>query len=89
MRFKHDCEKCTYLGQSGKYDLYVCSSRSNIIDTVIARFGDNPGDYTSGLLFAIRFKEGFFPGSENCEALAKAMNQALTLGYLMPLESML
>lgn len=45
--YKHDCAKCTYLGEyehekDGRtYDLYSCFS------SLIARYSDNPPDYIS------------------------------------------
>ncbi len=40
------CDACVYLGQiEGEGDLYYCS-REN---TVIAKYGNNPEDYVSGM----------------------------------------
>lgn len=55
--FKHDCNNCVYLGpyfseeEDRTMDLYVCASQDKVINTVIARFSDEGGDYCSGLLF--------------------------------------
>lgn len=46
-RYTHDCEKCMYLGNFEKYDLYWCMQGVNI-PTVIARYGDEGSEYTSG-----------------------------------------
>ena len=46
MRYVHDCERCLPLGQYGEYDLYFCP---HVVPTVIARYGNNGWDYTSGL----------------------------------------
>ena len=51
-KFNHDCEHCIYLGsftwgESGitrQVDYYICN------DSVLARFGDEPSDYSSGPL---------------------------------------
>ena len=47
----HDCEKCTYLGQttySDKlYDLYVCEEEGSLGPTLIARYGSDGPEYTS------------------------------------------
>jgi len=82
MRFEHDCKRCAPLGEYEEYDLYVCA-RDRLIDTIIARYGNDPSEYTSGLPFAIKFKEGQFQSSARCKALAQAMDLALSLGYVM------
>ncbi len=46
MRYKHDCDKCKPLGMFLDRDLYFCNA---IHDTVIARYGDEPDEYISGL----------------------------------------
>ena len=46
-RFTHDCDRCTFLGQDGKHDLYYCPQGS--FPTVIARYGNDGPDYTSGM----------------------------------------
>lgn len=48
-KFIHDCDNCVFLGQYEEYDLYFCNNNN---PTVIARYGDNGEDYTSGLSFA-------------------------------------
>lgn len=48
--FEHDCNKCISLGSFQDHDLYFCKQGS--LPTVIARFGNNPEDYKSGLIFA-------------------------------------
>lgn len=63
MRYLHDCNKCKFLGsfvvpENAKtfvpegvevVDLYFCGNGSKGNSTVIARFGDEGSDYTSGL----------------------------------------
>ncbi len=50
-RFTHDCEHCKYLGHwsfLGTYfDLYFCKRGND--PTVIARYGSEGHEYTSGL----------------------------------------
>lgn len=46
-KYKHDCKYCTFLAQHGEFDLYHCTQGINV-PTVIARFGDEDRDYTSG-----------------------------------------
>jgi len=52
-RFKHDCQRCRYLGtivsSGGLADLYFCD-QSGSRPTVIARFSDEGSDYASGLV---------------------------------------
>lgn len=46
-QFVHDCKECTYLGQCEGYDLYFCPQGN--LPTVIARYGDAPWEYISGM----------------------------------------
>jgi len=51
-RYEHDCHACTFLGRRvdlhrGEVDLYHCYQLEEL-PTVIARYGDNGPDYTSG-----------------------------------------
>lgn len=54
-RFAHDCVRCTFLGRfvhGGRdYDLYY-ADHGGLPDTVIARYGDDGPEYTSGLELA-------------------------------------
>jgi len=47
-RFKHDCDRCAFLGHHNDADLYYCSAGCTL--TVIARWSSKPSDYTSGLV---------------------------------------
>lgn len=47
-RYEHDCEKCIFLGCWEEYDLYFCSGVTRG-STVVARYGDDGHEYTSGL----------------------------------------
>lgn len=49
MKFKHDCDACTPLGGFNGHDLYHCEQGG--IPTIIARYGDEGGEYKSGLCF--------------------------------------
>ncbi len=52
-RFCHDCDwnSCIFLGQYGKYDLYVCPNGGLAgRETFIGRYGED-GDYQSGAPF--------------------------------------
>ena len=44
-RFAHDCDGCLYLGQYEQFDLYLCPRCDE--GSVIARYGDWCGDYSS------------------------------------------
>lgn len=49
-QFEHTCEKCTFLGQFGKFDLYFCLKGSDPDSrTVVSRFGDATHEYSGGL----------------------------------------
>ena len=45
-RYKHDCERCIFLGQYNKYDLYFCT-RFGISDPILARFSSERLGYVS------------------------------------------
>lgn len=68
-KYKHDCDKCTYLGDFDNYDLYYCDG---IIPTVVARYGNEPPSYYSGLPLA---KENICPPLY--EARQRAIQQNL------------
>lgn len=72
-QFTHDCDKCQFLGRytcefNGPCDLYYCGA-SEFRDTVIARFGDDGPNYTSGIPFV-----GMTP------ALTEAYDRAIAAG---------
>ena len=69
-RHKHDCDQCDYLGQYEGADLYFCGKS---LPTVIARYSDEPSDYTSGLEIA---KTGLN------SALWAAYQEALKRGFI-------
>ena len=48
--FTHDCSDCTFLGSYNKHDLYHCMQI--VGPTIIARWGDSPTDYCSGVEIA-------------------------------------
>ncbi len=49
MKYQHDCDKCTPLGEYEEYDLYHCEQGG--LPTVVARYGDDGPDYISGAAF--------------------------------------
>lgn len=68
--FAHDCETCIFLGTFNGKDLYF--HRSELETTVLARDSSEPGDYSSGLEFALL---GINPTL--VEALARAKARGL------------
>jgi len=82
-RFKHDCDRCVYLGPCDteliRWDLYVCPSNfSNgpvVINELIARRSSEYSGYSCGVEFGII----------HCTApdysLAEALCRAMELGY--------
>ncbi len=45
-KFKHDCDRCMFLGHFGGYDVYRCNQKVLGV-TYLARCSDDPGDYSS------------------------------------------
>ena len=79
--YEHDCQNCKFLATLNNADLYVCASQ-NKIDTLIARYSSEPGDYISGLEFAKSYEwQGNFKGSEETKALYIALILARLEGY--------
>jgi hypothetical protein len=52
--YRHDCNRCRYLGAFRAHDLYYCTAQEKHLGmpTVIARFGNDGPDYVSGLAIA-------------------------------------
>lgn len=46
-RYTHDCEICKFLGTHDEYDLYVCVDAQGS-SSLVARYGDEPDEYTTG-----------------------------------------
>lgn len=46
-KFTHDCDACTFLGTYDGIDLYFCPGEP----TIIARYGDDGPEYSSGIVF--------------------------------------
>ncbi len=68
--YKHDCEKCVFLGNFNNEDLYYCDQ--SIIPTVISRYSDVGPDYTSGMAFIGINKQ-----------LTEAYNRAIKLNLII------
>jgi len=56
-RYQHDCDKCEFLGTHKQFDLYACGNKDPKdedkieVNTVIARYSSESGDYSSGATF--------------------------------------
>lgn len=73
-RYIHDCDKAKFLGCHKEYDLYFCDHwESKTMHTVIARYGNEPADYLSGIL-----------NISYSEPLQVAYAKAVKLGYANP-----
>jgi hypothetical protein len=70
-RYAHNCAKCLYLGHYAESDLYFCTAQVIGIPTVLARFGNEPEVYVSGLALAEKVPE-----------LAEAKRRARARGLL-------
>ena len=69
-RYKHDCDRCIYLGRWDEYDLYFCAD-DLLGPTVVARYSSHGPDYASGLRVAAMIPE-----------LAEARTRAIAAGLL-------
>ena len=78
--FKHQCEWCRFLGATlqGKkrFELYYCQAQE-FGPTVLARFGDRPDSYESGLQIAQQLV-GVIPS----HPLVKALKLAMDAGFV-------
>lgn len=70
---KHDCAHCLPLGpydhDRTSYDLYACPQQAVGGPTVVARYGDEPQEYMSGIPSGLR-------------PLQEAYRRAITAGML-------
>jgi hypothetical protein len=80
--YKHDCSACKFLGCHYEYDLYWCPQPMVNVPTVIARFGDEGWEYTSGMPSA-SFREQL-PDDPKVEAWRRAKAR----GYAMSREEL-
>lgn len=57
-KFKHDCDRCNFLGRHEETDsdLYYCRQYHKV-PTLVARYSDDPVDYSSGLSFVATMPE--------------------------------
>ena len=47
-RFRHDCEDCVFIGHYEGHDIYRCPQEGLPWPTIVARYGDDGPEYTSG-----------------------------------------
>ena len=86
-QYQHNCEACVFLGrytdsdQQRDFDLYVCPQGG--IPTVIARFGNDGPEYSSGLPFALEQVLGQIDGNSYTRALAEALRRAVASEHLL------
>lgn len=45
-QFKHDCERCEFLGQISNHDIYRCD-QGTMMPTIVVRYSDEGPDYFS------------------------------------------
>ena len=45
--YKHDCEKCVYLGSAQEKDFYFCNNSLTGSDSLVIRLSNKPSDYLS------------------------------------------
>lgn len=50
--FTHDCDDCTFIGHYEGHDIYRCE-QGGIMPTIIARWGSDGPQYSSGPMVAI------------------------------------
>ena len=66
-RYKHDCSRCSYLGQYKNFDLYCCEDEP----TILCRYSSEGPDYNSGLCFA--FVDDVAQHAKYVECLRRAL----------------
>ncbi len=52
MRYAHDCDECVPLGEYKEFDLYFCRQGRLDVPPVLARYGNDGPQYSSGLTVA-------------------------------------
>jgi hypothetical protein len=69
-KFTHDCETCTFLGHFYDHDVYLCGNQS-----IIARHGDDGGDYYSmpQSIFADQFANENWAEDQHMRAMAAGL----------------
>lgn len=98
-KYVHDCDGCTFLGPYQKYDLYACNLKQPF-PTVIARYGNEGGEYQSSLETARSLDwdgcrtlsgeklEPWHPSNQH-HPLVVAMHRAVVFGLLPSTEELI
>lgn len=74
-RYKHHCDKCTFLGYFGKYDLYYCTRYSRHTFTI--RWNNPDGHY--------RYHDGaFYLNLNDASAIDKKVH-GVSISYMASL----
>jgi hypothetical protein len=69
LKFQHECPSCTFLGHFNDHDLYCC--RGSALPTVLARYGNEPYEYISGI-----------PSIDSVPELTEAIQRAVKQGLI-------
>lgn len=80
-KYQHDCDTCLFLGRFENYDLYYHPG-SDWNETLVARYGNDPEDYVSGLTPSRTFAVVNGVQLEPDPALAHARSLAEARGLL-------
>lgn len=75
----HDCDRCVFLGTYERHDLYYCGSQRIGSTTVIARWGSDGSEYSSGIEIAVALETR---GRVNAQDLGST-TRALRVAYLI------
>lgn len=71
-KFPHDCDACTFLGTYHGQDLYVCGTPETGAGSIIARYGAEGWQYSSGWVFGVKREN---PHPELAEAARRYLAQ--------------
>jgi len=84
-RFQHDCDACTFMGQHGIFDVYLCLSGGGISRSIIARRSSRGDDYASCAVDVFRscyMERGHVVGEDWFEAFLWGLNNGIAKGLL-------
>ncbi len=83
--FTHDCSQCVFLGShemgAEKFDLYYCD-QSGRIATVIARFGNEGSEYSSGMDFGVASEKEAADWENRIKVLREAYRRAILVSLI-------
>jgi len=81
-QYKHDCDRCIFLGREGEYDLYFCKDEP----TIICRYGNDGPEYGSGITFALSPNPSRRPYLECLRRALRTEHKEKILDYLFKYE---